>query len=258
MNDPWSIRLDEGQLDEAWEAFIGQYRRLIFAAIRRYAQDYDDVMEIFAQVCEDLRENGLHRLRSYAIQPLHRARFSTWLVTVVHRLTIDWFRRRNGRRRQPAILGDLPPVQRSIFHLVFLNGHSHVATYEIIRSRDDPTITFRTFQAELRQLYRTVAQSGRSRRVPGPMPPWHWHDEPEQLPQDDAGERRAWLDQRLARLPPKDRVTIELYVMEQLPAGDIARIVRLPNAKAVYNRVYRTLAALRRQLEAEGFRREEF
>ena len=50
---------------------------------------------------------------------------------------------------------------------------------------------------------------------------------------------------------------LELYVMEGLPAEQVATIAGLPNAKAVYNRVYRTLAAARERLEAAGVRRED-
>src|SRR5438034_463080 len=138
----WAAELVSGRPDAAWDAFVDRYRRLIFAAIRHYAQDYDDVMDVFARVCEALREDDLRRLRTYVAQPDHRARFSTWLVTVVRHVTVDWFRHRDGRRR--------------------------------------------------------------------------------------------------------------LYVVEELPAADVARILGLPNAKAVHNRVYRALAAARARLAQVG------
>jgi DNA-directed RNA polymerase specialized sigma24 family protein len=43
--------------------------------------------------------------------------------------------------------------------------------------------------------------------------------------------------------------------VEELSAADIARILGLPNAKAVYNRVYRGLELLRSTLEKSGLRR---
>ena len=52
-------------------------------------------------------------------------------------------------------------------------------------------------------------------------------------------------------------MVVELYVIEELPAVDVARIAGLPNAKAVYNRVYRALADLRDWLEAAGVRRDD-
>ena len=40
-------------------------------------------MEVFACVCEALRADDFRRLRTYAAEPVHRARFGTWLVSVL-------------------------------------------------------------------------------------------------------------------------------------------------------------------------------
>src|SRR5438876_11821640 len=105
--DDWVAELQAGRPEPAWDRFLDRYRRLIFAAIRHYAQDYDDVMDVFAQVCESLRDANLKRLRGYVEQTSHSARFSTWLVTVVRHLTVDWFRHRDGRRRLSTVATEL-------------------------------------------------------------------------------------------------------------------------------------------------------
>ena len=166
MEESWIGPLEAGNPDAAWDAFIGHYRRFIFSAIRHYARDYDDVMEIFAHVCEAMRQDDFRRLRVYASEPVHQARFSTWLVTVVRHLTIDWFRQRDGRRRLPAIADSLPALQRRIFECVFLEGRSHVETFELIRAREAPTMTFRTFQAELRAVYQAVTKNRKGVLLP--------------------------------------------------------------------------------------------
>ena len=155
--EDWVTALQRGQPEAAWDLFLGRYRRLIFAAIRHYAQDYDDVMDVFTRVCEALREDDFRRLRAYAEQPTHRARFSTWLVTVVRHLTIDWFRHRDGRRRLPAIAEGLPPLRRRIFEHVFMHGRSHLEAYELTRSAEGgANLTFRQFLTELRATYQAV------------------------------------------------------------------------------------------------------
>lgn len=247
--------MSAGRPEAAWDIFIGRYRRLIFAGIRHYAQDYDDVMEVFAHVCEALRSDDFRRLRAYAAEPVHRARFSTWLVTVVRNLTIDWFRRRDGRRRLPALAKALPPIQRSIFEHVFLEGLSHVEAFELIRAREAPALAFGAFLAELRAVYREVTK-GRRGVLPRElirMP--QWSDDGEDVDPEGTSEQVTAIEEGLASLGPEDRATVELYVMEELPAADVARIVGLPNAKAVYNRVYRALAVLRERLNAAGIRR---
>src|SRR2546427_8538567 len=132
--DDWVAELRQGRPEASWDLFLDRYRRLIFAAIRHYAQDYDDVMDVFARVCEALRADKLRRLRSWAEQPEHRARFSTWLVTVVRHLTVDWFRHRDGRQRLSVLARGLPPLRRRIFELVFRDQHSHIEAYELIHA----------------------------------------------------------------------------------------------------------------------------
>jgi DNA-directed RNA polymerase specialized sigma24 family protein len=159
--DAWMVELRRGSREAAWDLFLERYRRLIFAAIRHYAQDYDDVMDVFARVCEALRKDDLRRLRTYLDQPEYRARFSTWLVTVVRHLTVDWFRHRDGRHRLSAVAEGLPRLQRRIFEHVFLHHRSHLEAYELIRAADTPALSFREFLTELRATYRAVTAGRR-------------------------------------------------------------------------------------------------
>ena len=253
--DDWMAELRRGNSDGAWDLLLDRYRRLIFAAIRHYAQDYDDVMDVFARVCESLRENDMGRLRTYVGEIDHRASFSTWLVTVVRNLTIDWFRERDGRHRISAVAERLPAIQRAIFEHVFLGRRRHLEAYEMIRASTAPSLTFREFLAELRKTYEAVTHGRRGRlmaELGGPMP-----NDPEieaPAPDEDAGEQADRLEQALRTLSPEDRVAVQMYVVDELPAAEVARVTGLPNAKAVYNRVYRALAILRERLERVGVR----
>jgi len=251
--DPWVAELRRGRTDAAWDLFLDRYRRVIFAAIRHYAQDYDDVMDVFAQVCESLREADLKRLRSYFERPSHTARFSTWLVTVVRHLTVDWFRHRDGRRRLSTVAGELPPLRRRIFEFLFISKRSHVESYELLKSSDGFDLTFGQFLAEVSATYRAVAAGRRGRilrELGGPAPPLEEIEDE----QASAGERRAELEDALSCLTPEERVAVELYVVEEMPADAVAKVVGWPNAKAVYNHVYRALAAMRTRLERAGLR----
>jgi len=49
--DAWVVELQRGRSDAAWDLLLDRYRRLIFAAIRHSAQDYDGVMDVLARVC---------------------------------------------------------------------------------------------------------------------------------------------------------------------------------------------------------------
>ena len=170
--EDWLLPLQQGQPDVAWDRFLSRHRRLIFATIRHYTQDYDDGMELFAHLCGKLREDDMRRLRLRAEDPNPRAQFSTWLVAVVRHAAVDWFRHRDGRHRLSRLAQTLPAVQRRIFELVFVDRRSHVEAYETLRTEQAPALGFREFLAELRATYRAVAggrrgtscASGRARR----------------------------------------------------------------------------------------------
>lgn len=250
--DDWRDPLNRGSPDAAWDLFVQRYRRLIFSAIRHYAQDYDDVMDIFARVCEALREDDLRRLRSYTEQPRHHAKFTTWLVAVVRNLTVDWFRHRDGRRRLSTIAEGLSPIQQRIVEHVFFTGRSHIEAFELICAEDPPGPSFRQFLSELRASYQALRDTRRGRlvREMAPLPP----AEPGRNDPDPTEwpERRDRLNRALLTLDPEDRVAVQLYVIEELAAADIARMLGLPNAKAVYNKVYRALDAIRQDFDRAG------
>jgi RNA polymerase sigma factor (sigma-70 family) len=253
----WVDYLRRGEHESAWDLFIIQYRRLVFATIRHFARDHDDVMDVFAHVCGALQKDKLAKLRKYVDDEVHRARFSTWLVAVVQNLTVDWFRARDGRHRPPAFVSTLPSLQRAIFDYVFVEQRGHMESYESLHAGNWPELSYREFLQELRVTYRAVAAAGGGSIWRGSAPP---------APQDSEDSAENPIDARLsyeralaalAALPPEDRLAVQLYVVDELSAQEVARILGLPNAKAVYNRVYRALAAVRAELEDAGVRRAD-
>ena len=251
--DDWIAELRRGQQERAWDLFLDGYRGLLFAAIRHYAREYDDVMDVFAYVCDELRTNDLRRLRMYVEEVEHRARFSTWLVTVVHHLTIDWLRRRDGRSRPPAVAQRLPTLRRQIFERVFVDHRTHVEAYELIRARDAPALTYREFLSELRATYREASQNGHVRLPIDHERRFTEHESAAAV--TDTAEAAERLNEALMSLTPEDRLAVQLYVIEDLPAADVARVIGLTGAKAVYKRVYRSLESLRDYLAHAGIRK---
>jgi len=208
-------------------------------------------MDVFARVCEALRENDFTRLRRCAARVDPDRPFSTWLVVVVHNLTIDWFRHRDGRPRLSAIAVTLPRLQQRIFEYVFLEQRSHVEAYELLCSRDGASLSFGEFLKQLSATY-VVATAGRRGRVSAelavPPPP---SEDPPANPAVFA-EQQTLLARALEALPPDDRLAVQLYVVDEMPAEQVARALGYPSTKTVYNRVYRALAAVRAHLEQAG------
>lgn len=258
-SEAWQTRLEAGDSGAAWDLFIDRYRPLILATVRRMLPDPDDRMDAFAHLCEALAADELARLRRFE-ESAGRARFSTWLVTVVHNQLVDWLRQRDGRPRRKAP-GGLTPRQQLIFTHVFLEQRSHRETFELVRTGSE--LPFSEFLRELAETYRIVEQA----RPGGVM---HYlaaegaddraaaytSSVPER--RLAAGEMRARLAPALAMLPADERVALRLYVIEKLPAADVARVLGWPGAKTVYNRVYRSLMQLRELLDAQGLRPDDF
>jgi RNA polymerase sigma factor (sigma-70 family) len=220
MVESWIAPLEAGDPEASWDLFIERYRCLIFGAIRHYTTEPDEVMDVFARVCEALRENDFARFRRCAVQVDPARPLSTWLVVVVHNQTIDWFRHRNGRPRLSALAVSLPPLRRRIFEYVFLEQRSHVEAYELLRSRENPRLAFGEFLEELRATYR-AATAGRTGRLVAELAiaPGSSAASPDPSGDDPAvrAEQRAVLGAALASLPADDRLAVQLYVVDGGP-----------------------------------------
>jgi RNA polymerase sigma factor (sigma-70 family) len=252
--EPWLAKLRDGDVEGAWSLFVDRYRRLIFAMIRRYTTEPDEVMDVFAHICERLRANELARLRKYPSDSSATAAFSTWLVAVLRNLIVDWFRARDGRSRAQAPSA-LSPLGKRIYDYVFLQGYSHRETREIILGESSAASARDDYQRALRDVHHEVFVGARG-VVPRPVIMVPLTEAHAEAPEDLTGaETSAHLAEALDTLEPEVRLAVQLFVVEELAAPDIARAMGLHNAKAVYNKVYRGLSALRDALAARGIRK---
>ena len=88
---------DGASRESAWKAFVERYNRIVLHTVHSHADGYDDAMDRYAYVLEQLRNDDFARLRRFAGDG--RSRLSTWLVVVVRRLCRDFHRARYGRLR---------------------------------------------------------------------------------------------------------------------------------------------------------------
>ena len=81
--------------DRAWSEFLDQYSRLLLSASRRVGATHDETMDHYAFVLDRLREDDFRRLRVFTANGA--GKFTTWLVVVAKRLSIDQHRQTHGR-----------------------------------------------------------------------------------------------------------------------------------------------------------------
>ncbi len=250
LDETWARRLAAGDRESAWDDFLARYRNLIFATIGRLVRDSEERMDAFALVCEKLRETDFRRLRRF--EPEGPARFSTWLVTVVRNLVVDWYRQTHGRRRLADALGALGDLHRLIFERVVLARMPYVEAYESLSSEGAFDGGFGAFLRAVRELYREIErrEGPLARELVGVDPAIELASGPV-LPNEARIDYQRVLA-LLETMPADVRAATLLFVVDDVPAEQVARIVGWPNRKAVYNRVYRALANVRRRLEARG------
>lgn len=73
----------------------------------------------------------------------------------------------------------------------------------------------------------------------------------------DAGEKRAWLEEALAKLPEHQRVPLVLFHFEDMPYDEIAKRLRVSLSK-VKTDILRARAALAQILARSGTSHEKF
>jgi RNA polymerase sigma-70 factor (ECF subfamily) len=92
----------------AWDAFVRDHARLVFAAVRSFARETveaeDLAQEVFVRLCKD----GYRLLKTY--DPA-RAGFSTWLTIVARSTARDALRR---RRPVQVPVEDAPEAQLAV------------------------------------------------------------------------------------------------------------------------------------------------
>jgi len=83
-----------------WEAFVGEYSKILIQAVRTGSRSYDETMDRYAYVLGKLQADGCRRLRGFSATG--RGEFTTWLFVVARRLCVDHHRHRFGRPKKAS------------------------------------------------------------------------------------------------------------------------------------------------------------
>ena len=141
--------------DAAWARFIDRFSPLLLHTARSVVRDYDQAMDAYAHLLEQLRADDARRLRQYSEDP--RTRFTTWLVVVARRLCHDHVRQRYGRVRDTG--GSDPLTRESRRRLIDLIAEELDGSTPLADPGDSP-------DAELARRDRTAALQASLAQLP--------------------------------------------------------------------------------------------
>ena len=77
---------DKEARDRAWAEFVAEYSRLIHLTARKAHADYDELMDRYTFVLDELQRDDFRRLRVFPADG--RCKFPTWLEVVPCRLSV--------------------------------------------------------------------------------------------------------------------------------------------------------------------------
>ena len=101
---------------DAWHQFVHEYGTLIQSVVRRHLfGDEDEIRTVFVQVLETLYKQSFATYEG-------RASLSTWTALVARGKTLDYVRAKLGRKRAPAAIEQLGPVDQGVFQYHFVEG----------------------------------------------------------------------------------------------------------------------------------------
>lgn len=192
-----------------WPLFIKRYTPILFRLIRRGGLNrYDDVMDVYVQVCERLAEADCARLTRY--RP-GRGSLVAWLAVVIRRVIVDRLRARAGRRRHFRSIQQLDPFDRDVFELRYWHRCDDAEAHGNLETRLGRTVTSRELDLAIARVERALTARHRaellaaSSRIDVPVPL-------------DAVERGPSLPVFDPRLDPERRL-LAIETLFQSPAG---------------------------------------
>lgn len=266
MNDPDVARvlgrLSSPGAADAWRDFLDAYAAHILHVIRIEERDPDDASDCFLFVCEQLSHKGFRRLRRFRVDG--PASFLTWLCAVVRNLSIDWHRKRAGRRRPFRSISRLPVLEQELFRCVYERGMGVEAALFHLRPRF-PALSWERLVEGVERVRKALAprqlwllstrkssfvsfeeprSTSGGKSFPQPTDPG---PDPETLAA--LNETRTALARALSQLPRFDRLLLRLRFDQDLTLEQIARLTGMESAQSVDRRIRRVLQELRQRMK---------
>lgn len=251
-------RLRSADAGPAWVEFLDRYAQLIMNVAAQIEFEQDRIDDCFLYVCEKLNEDGFRRLLKF--NTTGKARFGTWLSTVVFNLCVDWHRHEYGRARLLPAIAAMPEFDQSVFRLVIEQGLSRESCFQNLKL-ENPDLARKAVANALerihsvltpRQRWQIMIQNrGRTRSGDVPIED-HVGFLPDSAPGPESEARRQQLDdlmkRALSRLSSQQRLLLYWRYQEGLSLGKIAELARIGSVNTAWRHVQNAVEALAREV----------
>ena len=251
-------RLSSADAGPAWVEFLDRYSALILHTANQFEYRQDRSSECFLYVCEQLNEDGFRRLLKFNTK--RKAKFKTWLGTVVFNLCVDWHRREFGRATLLPAISALPAFDRVVYRMVIEQGMNKEVSFQMLRA-DFPDLTRELVESAVirvyslltpRQRWNVTIRNRRGQLARGRFS----EDSVQHLPDPGTGpEAQAQMQQdietlqdAMVLLPARQRLLLRLRFQEGLSLRKIAELTQLGDTNRAWRHIQAALKALFEQI----------
>lgn len=222
--------------------------------VQQFEYEQDQVADCFLYACEQLSDDGFRRLQKF--NTVGRARFRTWLGTVVFNLCVDWHRREYGRATLLPAIAALPAFDQSVYRLVIEQGMDKETCFQTLKA-DFPDLTRELVRKAVVRVYSLltprqrwqicVANRRRAKaRAAFAEERLDYLPDPAIGPEVEAQRRQQieTLNSALAQLPTSQRLLVRLRYQEGLTLKQIARLKYRDDVNHTWRQIQAATAAL--------------
>lgn len=242
--------------EELFLSHLGTIETILSCICRRHRMSAEESEDFASEVKLRLIENDYRILRTW--EGREGATLTTYLTTVITRMRLDYVRHQAGKYRPSEAARKLGPYAVDLERLQVRDELTFRQAFEQLRPRF-PEVTEAEAEAMAAQLPpRTKKQKvGEEAVVVLPTP---GADAETRALARERTERKKQLLASLAeargRLPEEDQLIVKLLIDEGWKIVKIARYLNR-EAKPLYRHIQRIWDTLRKELERQGFRRED-
>jgi len=255
-------RLSSADAGTAWVEFLDLYAPLIMQAAARFEYEQDRVNECFLYVCEQLNDDGFRRLLKF--NAAGKARFRTWLGSVVFNLCVDWHRREYGRATLLPAISALPAFDQSVYRMVIEQGMNKESCFQALRAdfpdltRDLVTKAVARVHSLLtpRQRWQISVRNRGRKQVRGDSSQEHIERLANPAIGPDAEVQKQQelesLQDALSRLPKDQRLLLRLRFEQGLTLKKIAQLKYNGDVNVTWRQIRAAMDELFRHLQPDG------